>query len=63
MNARSKLGGYQLAIGLGALPASLAFGLLWQRVGPESAFLMGAGIAALGVVVLFALVPGEEFAH
>ncbi len=31
------MGGYQLAIGLGALPASLAFGLLWQWVGPEGA--------------------------
>lgn len=51
------MGGYQLAVGVGALPASLAFGLLWQWVGPESAFLTGAGIAALAVVLLFALVP------
>ena len=51
------MGGYQLAIGVGALPASLAFGLLWEWAGPAGAFLTGAGVAALAVVLLYTLVP------
>ena len=53
------MGGYQLAVGVGALPASLGFGFLWSWIGPEGAFLIGAGIAALAVALLFALVPGR----
>ena len=47
-------GWYNLAIGLGALPASLLFGLVWDRAGPAVAFTMGASlalVAALGLVV------------
>ena len=51
------MGGYQLAIGVGALPASLAFGLLWEWAGPAGAFLTGAGVAGLAVVLLYTLVP------
>lgn len=51
------MGGYQLAVGVGALPASLAFGLLWQWAGPAGAFLTGAGVAGLAVVLLYTLVP------
>ncbi len=51
------MGGYQLAAGVGALPASLGFGLLWQWAGPAGAFLTGAGIAGLAVVLLLTLVP------
>ncbi len=54
------MGGYQLATGVGALPASLAFGLLWEWVGPAGAFLTGAGIAGLAVGLLFTLVPGRR---
>jgi MFS family permease len=45
---------YHGVIGLAALPASLLFGLLWQRFGAPTAFLTGAGLAlaATGVLVL-----------
>lgn len=38
-------GWYNLAIGLGALPASLLFGYVWDRAGARAAFLMGASLA------------------
>jgi MFS family permease len=43
-------GWYNLAIGLGALPASLIFGAIWDRVGPETAFLFGASLALVAAV-------------
>ena len=39
-------GWYNLAVGLGALPASLLFGFVWDRAGAPVAFVMGATIAA-----------------
>jgi MFS family permease len=48
-------GWYNLAIGLGALPASILFGYVWDHVGAPSAFVMGAGfavVAALGMALL-----------
>ena len=47
-------GWYNLAIGLGALPASVLFGLVWDRSGSGVAFMMGATmaiLAAIGLVV------------
>lgn len=38
-------GAYYLAVGIGALPASLLTGFLWQARGPAAAFGTGAGIA------------------
>lgn len=46
-------GFYHGVIGLGALPASLLFGLLWEGFGAEVAFLTGAGFACLGSAALF----------
>ncbi len=46
-------GFYHGVIGVGALPASVLFGLLWEAFGPEAAFLTGAAFAALGSAVLF----------
>jgi MFS family permease len=45
-------GWYYLAIGLAALPASLWFGLVWDRIGPPAAFTLGAflALAAAGVL-------------
>jgi len=43
-------GWYNLAIGLGALPASLIFGAIWDRIGPERAFQFGASLALLAAV-------------
>ncbi len=48
-------GWYYLAIGLGALPASLLFGYVWDRAGAPVAFVMGAGFAlaaALGMTMV-----------
>lgn len=43
-------GWYNLAIGLGALPASLMFGYVWDRWGAPTAFLMGASLALAAAV-------------
>ena len=38
-------GWFNLAIGLGALPASLLFGIIWDRAGATAAFVTGAALA------------------
>jgi len=43
---------YHMCVGLAALPASLLFGLLYQRLGAATAFLTGAGLALAAVVLL-----------
>jgi MFS family permease len=45
-------GAYHLCVGLAALPASLLFGLLYQRAGAATAFLTGAGLAAAAIACL-----------
>jgi MFS family permease len=50
-------GWYNLAIGLGALPASVLFGVVWQRVSPAAAFTLGASLALTASIAL-ALVSG-----
>ncbi len=45
-------GFYNLAVGLGALPASLLFGWIWKAYGSTAAFTMGAGFAALSSILL-----------
>lgn len=45
-------GYYNGVIGLGALPASLIFGFLWQTWGLTTAFLTGAGFAAVASALL-----------
>lgn len=48
-------GWFNLTVGLGMLPASLLFGLVWDRAGAPAAFHMGAalaGIAALGMAAI-----------
>jgi len=50
-------GWYYLAIGIGALPASLAFGAIWDRFGSPVAFMTGAGLALIAAVGL--AVAGE----
>jgi MFS family permease len=51
----SAFGLYHLAVGFGALPASLLFGLVWERYGAASAFGMGAVLALLSSVMLATL--------
>jgi MFS family permease len=48
----SAFGLYHLVVGLGALPASVAFGLVLKQYGAEAAFGMGAGLALLASVML-----------
>lgn len=45
-------GTYHFAIGLGALPASLLFGVLWEATGPAAAFAAGAGLALAAAALL-----------
>lgn len=45
-------GWYNLAIGLGALPASIMFGYVWDRAGASSAFVMGAAFALAAAIGL-----------
>ena len=49
-------GWYNFMVGIGALPASVLFGFLWQRVGPHAAFGCGAALAAVSAVLLLTLV-------
>lgn len=51
----SAFGLYHLTVGIGALPASLLFGLVWQKFGSAAAFGMGAGLAILASVMLTGL--------
>ena len=44
------LGWYNLSIGIGALPASLVFGMIWDRAGAPVAFVFGAAIAFVASV-------------
>ena len=50
-------GWYNFAIGAGAFPASLLFGLIWQRFGGVAPFVFGAGLAAVAAALLLLLVP------
>jgi MFS family permease len=50
-------GWYNLALGLGALPASLIFGALWDRVGPAAAFGFGGAMALLAAVGITIVAP------
>ncbi|OGL54427.1 MAG: MFS transporter [Candidatus Schekmanbacteria bacterium RIFCSPHIGHO2_02_FULL_38_11] len=46
---------YNFAIGISALPASLLFGVIWQKAGMEYAFMTGAGIAMVASVMLLGI--------
>lgn len=52
-------GWYNLAIGLGALPASLIFGAIWDRVSPDAAFLFGATLALVAALAMTFVAPGR----
>jgi len=51
----SAYGWYYLAIGIGALPASLIFGVLWDRFGSPVAFSTGAALALVAAIALLAM--------
>jgi MFS family permease len=52
----SAFGLYHLIVGVGAFPASLFFGLVWQKFGSAAAFGMGASLALLASVMLSLLI-------
>jgi MFS family permease len=55
----SAFGWYNLAIGLGALPASLIFGAIWDRRGAPSAFVFGATLALVAAVLMAVVAPSS----
>jgi len=55
-------GWYNLTIGIGALPASVLFGAVWDKFGPARAFQLGASlalVAAIGITVVVPSVRGK----
>ncbi|HEV7595088.1 MAG TPA: MFS transporter [Gemmatimonadaceae bacterium] len=55
----SAFGWYNLAIGLGALPASLIFGAIWDRLGAPSAFTFGATLALVAALLMIFVAPSS----
>jgi len=55
----SAFGWYNFAVGVGALPASLLFGMIWQKASPQAAFSFGAGLACLAALLLLAWAPSS----
>jgi predicted MFS family arabinose efflux permease len=53
-------GWYNFTIGMAALPASLVFGLVWDRWSPSAAFGMGAGLSVIALVGLVVVVPAHR---
>lgn len=53
-------GWYNLVIAIGALPASLLFGTLWDAFGPSAAFAAGAAFAAAAILILSAAPSGAH---
>jgi MFS family permease len=50
-------GWYNFVIGIGALPASVVFGIVWDRVNPAAAFTMGASLVGAAAIGLLIMVP------
>ena len=50
-------GWFNLAIGLGALPASIIFGAIWDRYNASAAFNFGATLAILASIGMFFIAP------
>lgn len=48
----SALGGFQMAIGLCALPASVIAGVLWDTISPAAPFVLSLGLTIVAVVLL-----------
>lgn len=56
-------GWFNFAVGVAALPASVAFGMVWDRFGSPAAFTMGAALATLAALGLWRLVPRTLKSH
>jgi len=55
-------GYYHGAVGLAALPASLLFGVFWAAIGPRTAFLISASLAALATLLLLIVLTKQDHA-
>ena len=55
-NRGTAFGWFHLTVGIGALPASLIFGGIWQAFGPHVAFIMGACLAMIASLMLAGMV-------
>ena len=55
-------GWFNAIIGISALPASIGFGYLWQKFGPQAAFGFGAGCAMLAAILLILFLDGKKLA-
>jgi MFS family permease len=53
-------GWYNLAIGAGALPASIIFGALWDRAGARTAFTFGASLALIAALAMAVVASGAR---
>lgn len=53
-------GWYNFALGAGAFPASLIFGVIWSKAGDVAPFLFGALLAAASAALLAAVVPAGK---
>jgi MFS family permease len=56
-------GVYNAVQGLGALAASILFGLVWSAYSAAAAFGLGAALALVAAVLLFLVAPGPEAGH
>jgi len=61
-NRATVLGWYYFAYGMGLLPASLVFGILWKNWNPQGAFLLYAGLTFV-CVFLLKLLPASRPDH
>ena len=59
----SAFGWYNLAIGLGALPASLIFGAIWDRAGAPTAFAFGATLALIAALLMAIVAPSRTLSE
>jgi len=59
----SAFGWYNLAIGLGALPASLIFGAIWDRAGAPTAFVFGASLALIAALLMAFVAPSRPLSE
>jgi MFS family permease len=51
---------YNLAIGITVFPASLLFGLVWDRLGVETAFLSSAAVSIVSALLFLTIKTGRE---
>jgi MFS family permease len=59
----SCLGGFQMVIGLCALPASLVAGWLWEYAGPFAPFYLSLGLTAVAALLLLFVREGSHDAE